>query len=70
MENLDIEGPTRIVVPGYQKKVEFGFMYDFDYPILNSGIDEFRVDLFLDKSILNAISSQFYIQNDYLYGWY
>lgn len=31
IDNLDIKGPTEIFVPGYQKKVEFGQIYDIIY---------------------------------------
>ena len=37
VDKVEIDGPTSMRVPGYAKKVEFGIMYDFDYPILNSG---------------------------------
>jgi valyl-tRNA synthetase len=39
VENKDIEGRTLLDVPGYEKKVEFGVLTYFKYPI--DGTDEF-----------------------------
>ena len=37
VDSVDIEGKTCIDVPSYGKPVEFGMMFDFSYPVENSG---------------------------------
>ncbi|XP_053381179.1 valine--tRNA ligase-like [Mercenaria mercenaria] len=36
VENVSLEGPTRMSVPGYSKPQVFGEMASFDYPVVNS----------------------------------
>lgn len=37
VENKILEGPTKMNVPGYDKMVEFGCLYEFAYKIEASG---------------------------------
>lgn len=34
---MNIDGPTKLHVPGYDKPQTFGEIMTFDYPVLNSG---------------------------------
>eukprot|EP00668_Euglena_longa_P029415 GGOE01036763.1.p1 GENE.GGOE01036763.1~~GGOE01036763.1.p1 ORF type:complete len:1140 (-),score=413.15 GGOE01036763.1:106-3372(-) len=36
IDNVELEGETKLQVPGYDKKVDFGFIYSFAYPVLDS----------------------------------
>eukprot|EP00667_Euglena_gracilis_P001454 EG_transcript_1453 len=36
VDNVELEGETKLSVPGYDKKVDFGFIYSFAYPVLDS----------------------------------
>ena len=38
VEHLELEGPTPLVVPGYEEPVVFGKMYDFAYKLSHSGL--------------------------------
>nr|XP_039272400.1 valine--tRNA ligase-like isoform X1 [Styela clava] len=35
IDNKQLEKPTMISVPGYRKKMEFGVLHTFDYPLVN-----------------------------------
>lgn len=37
---LELEGPTHLKVPGYDKEVEFGVMYSFAYPLADAANGE------------------------------
>jgi valyl-tRNA synthetase len=37
VDSLELEGATPISVPGYEKKIQFGVMYEFAYPVEGGG---------------------------------
>lgn len=38
VEHMQLNGPTRLKVPGYDKPVLFGKIYDFAYRVADSGM--------------------------------
>jgi len=40
VENLELSGETKLSVPGYPRKIDFGFIYSFAYPVADSDSGE------------------------------
>mmetsp|Transcript_42485 Transcript_42485/g.76200 ORF Transcript_42485/g.76200 Transcript_42485/m.76200 type:complete len:1097 (-) Transcript_42485:331-3621(-) len=36
IDNVELEGETKLSVPGYDKKIDFGFIYSFAYKVVDS----------------------------------
>ncbi|XP_061395944.1 valine--tRNA ligase [Musca vetustissima] len=41
VETLDLKGPTELAVPGYDKNITFGRIYDINYKIMNGSSDDY-----------------------------
>lgn len=37
VETVDLEGPTNLTVPGHDKPIPFGYLYDIKYQFVDSG---------------------------------
>lgn len=47
VDKIELNERTLLSVPGYEKKVEFGVLTSFAYPIENSGIILYILGIFL-----------------------
>ncbi|XP_075162378.1 valyl-tRNA synthetase, mitochondrial [Haematobia irritans] len=41
VETIDLKGPTELPVPGYDKNITFGRIYDINYKVMNAGNHEY-----------------------------
>ena len=56
METVDIKGPTEISVPGYDKNITFGRIYDINYKILGSENDTITVSTTRPETVLGDVA--------------
>ncbi|TMW41270.1 hypothetical protein DOY81_013650 [Sarcophaga bullata] len=56
VETVDIKGPTEISVPGYDKNITFGRIYDINYKILGSENETITVSTTRPETVLGDVA--------------